>query len=98
MPDQHFDTRAVHSGRDQGPLQNPSEPTPDGLGTPVSPGIQPSSAYYFDTLEALDRAFDNPSAGYVYARHGAPTAFLFTQAVASLEGAAGAIAFSSGMA
>ena len=98
MPDLHFNTRAVHAGRNHGPLQDPQEPKPDGLGTPVSPGIQPSSAYYFDTLDALDRAFDDPASGYVYARHGGPTTSLFAQAVASLENADGAIAFSSGMA
>jgi cystathionine gamma-synthase/methionine-gamma-lyase len=94
----HFDTRAVHAGRDQGALQDPSEPNPQGLGTPVVPGIHPSSAYYFDTLDSLDRAFDDPTKGYVYSRHGGPSQALFAQAVAVLEGAAGALAFSSGMA
>lgn len=98
MPDLHFNTKTVHSGRDQGPLQDPAEPRPEGLGTPVSPGIQPSSAYYFDSLDALDRAFDNPGAGFVYARHGGQTGQLFANAVAELESADGAIAFSSGMA
>src|SRR5688572_21655465 len=98
MPELHFNTRTVHSGRDQGPLQDPAEPQPDGLGTPVSPGIQPSSAYYFDSLDSLDRAFDNPSAGFVYARHGGQTGQLFAKAVATLESADGAVAFSSGMA
>ena len=98
MPPHHFNTRAVHSGRNQGPLQDPTEPRPDGLGTPVAPGIQPSSAYYFDSLAALDGAFDNPTTGYVYARHASPTTSLFAEAVASLENADGAIAFSSGMA
>ena len=68
-----FETRSVHAGRNQGPLQDPSEPRPEGMGTPVAPGIQPSSAYYFDSLDALDRAFDDPARGFVYARHGGQT-------------------------
>ena len=98
MPDLSFDTQAVHAGRDQGPLQSPEEPTPSGLGTPVAPGIQPSSSFYFDSLDALDHAFDNPSSGFVYARHGSQTGGLFAQAVATLEQSDGALAFSSGMA
>ncbi|HEU5315172.1 MAG TPA: aminotransferase class I/II-fold pyridoxal phosphate-dependent enzyme [Chloroflexota bacterium] len=98
MDDWHFDTRSVHAGRNQGPLQDPNEPRPDGLGTPVVPGIQPSSAYYFDSLDSLDRAFDDPTKGFVYARHGGQTGGLFGEAIADLEGADGAVAFSSGMA
>src|SRR6266542_1684744 len=93
-----FETRSVHAGRNQGPLQDPNEPRPEGMGTPVAPGIQPSSAYYFDSLDALDRAFDEPARGFVYARHGGQTGGLFAHAVADLEGADGALAFSSGMA
>jgi cystathionine beta-lyase/cystathionine gamma-synthase len=93
-----FDTRAVHAGRDAGPLQDPDEPRPEGRGTPVVPGIQPSSSYYFRRTADLDRAFDDPHEGYVYARHGSPTVGAFAQAVADLEGAGGAVAFSSGMA
>ena len=93
-----FDTRAVHGGRNAGPIQDPSEPRPLGMGTPVSPGIQPSSAYYFESLTALDEAFQDPAQGYVYARHGGPTGALFAQAVGTLEGADGAFAFASGMA
>ncbi|MGI8424335.1 MAG: trans-sulfuration enzyme family protein [Chloroflexota bacterium] len=98
MAELHFDTRAVHAGRDQGAIQDSHEPRPDGLGTPVAPGIQPASAYYFDSLDALDRAFDDPTKGFVYARHGGQTGSLFADAVATLEGADGAVAFSSGMA
>ncbi len=98
MSDFHFDTRAVHAGRDAGPIQDPDEPRPEGMGTPVVPGIQPSSGYYFESLDALDQAFDDPSRGYVYARHGGPTTAAFARAVADLEGADGALAFGSGMA
>src|SRR5919202_3500395 len=93
-----FDTRAVHGGRDAGPVQDPGEPRPEGLGTPVAPGIQVSSGYYFPRLQDLNRAFDDPQEGYVYARHGGPTTDQFAQAVAALEGTGGAVSFASGMA
>lgn len=93
-----FETRAVHAGRNSGPVPDPNEPRPEGLGTPVAPSIQPSSSYYFDQLSALDEAFQDPRKGYVYARHGGPTPTAFADAVAALEGTDGALAFSSGMA
>ena len=93
-----FDTRSVQAGRESGPLADPSGERLDGLGRPVSPGIQTASAFAFDRLADLDRAFDDPRAGYVYARHGGPTGDAFGAAVAALEGAPGAVAFASGMA
>ena len=93
-----FDTRAVHGGRDSGPVQDPAEPRPEGLGAPVAPGIQVSSGYYFPRLRDLNRAFDDPQEGYVYARHGGPTTDQFATAVAALEGTPGAVSFASGMA
>jgi len=98
----HFETRAVHAGRESGPILAGGRPGPEGsvegMGTPVAPGIQPSSSYYFPSLGALSRAFDDPQHGYVYARHGGPTAAAFAGAVAALEGAPAAVAFASGMA
>lgn len=96
--DFHFDTRAVHAGRDTGPVQDPREPRPEGMGSPVAPGIQPSTSYHFDEVASLYRAFDHPSAGYVYARHGGPTNAGFAGAVAALEETDGAVAYASGMA
>ena len=93
-----FETRAVHGGRDSGPVQDPDEPRPEGLGTPVAPGIQVSSGYYFRRLRDLNRAFEDPQQGYVYARHGGQTTDLFGEAVAQLEAADGAVSFASGMA
>jgi cystathionine beta-lyase/cystathionine gamma-synthase len=93
-----FDTRAVQAGRESGPLPDPAGEHLDGLGRPVSPGIQTASAYAFDRLDDLDRAFDDPRAGYVYARPAGPTGDAFAAAVAALEGAPGAVAFASGMA
>jgi cystathionine gamma-synthase/methionine-gamma-lyase len=92
-----LDTRVVHAGREAAPLQNAAAP-PEGLGRPVAPPIQPASSYYYDQLADLDRAFHDPAAGYVYARHGGPTTDAFAQAVAALEGMDAAVAFASGMA
>jgi cystathionine beta-lyase/cystathionine gamma-synthase len=98
MNEWRFDTQTVHAGRDTGPVPDPNAPRPEGLGTPVVPGIQPSTAYYYDQLASLDRAFQDPAAGYVYARHSGPTGDALGRAVARLEGAAGAVPFASGMA
>ncbi|MGH2351730.1 MAG: trans-sulfuration enzyme family protein [Chloroflexota bacterium] len=93
-----FETRAVHGGRESGSLPDTEASHPGGLGRPVAPGIQPSSGYSFAELAQLNQAFDDPRAGYVYARNGSPTADAFARAVAGLEGTDGAVAFSSGMA
>src|SRR6266545_2387919 len=68
-----FETRVVHGGRNGGPVADAEEPRPEGLGTPVVPGIQVSSGYYFPRLRELNRAFEDPREGYVYARHGGQT-------------------------
>src|SRR5687767_10827631 len=96
MNDWSFDTRAVQAGRASGPLSDPGGAAAD-LGRPVAPGIQPASSYAFEHLEALNRAFEDPAAGYVYGRHGNPTVDQFAGAVATLEGMDGAVAFASGM-
>jgi cystathionine beta-lyase/cystathionine gamma-synthase len=93
-----FDTLAVQAGRETGPLAGPAEGRPGGLGRPVSPAIHPAASYAYPHLEDLDRAFDDPAAGYVYARHGSPTGDQLALAVAALEGMAGGVAFASGMA
>jgi cystathionine gamma-synthase/methionine-gamma-lyase len=49
-------------------------------------------------MEAADTALGDASAGYVYSRNAAPTQEAMETAVAALEGAAGAVAFASGMA
>jgi cystathionine gamma-synthase/methionine-gamma-lyase len=49
-------------------------------------------------MQALDAALGSAEAGYAYSRQGAPTQEAFEAAVQALEGAAGAAAFSSGMA
>jgi cystathionine gamma-synthase/methionine-gamma-lyase len=83
-----FATRAVHAGE--------RPPRPDF--TPVTTPVYNSVTYTYPDMESLDRAFDDPDAGYVYSRYGNPTCAAFETAVASLEGGDGAVAFASGMA
>lgn len=83
-----FATRAVHAGE-----------RPQGAGfTPVTTPVYNAVTYVYPDMELLDRAFDDPSAGYVYSRYGNPTNAAFETAVASLEGGEGAVSFASGMA
>src|SRR5262245_63114573 len=100
MKDWRFGTLAVHAGRnqDEDAPRGPSGGLPPGRGRPVAPGIQPASSFAYDSLEALHQAFGDPARSYVYARHGSPTTDELARAVAALEGAEGAVAFSSGMA
>jgi cystathionine beta-lyase/cystathionine gamma-synthase len=86
--EQSFSTRAVHAG----------ERAMQGDYTPVSSPIHPSVGFTYESMGKLDRAFDDPSSGYVYPRYGSPTVTAFEAAVADLEGGQAALAFGSGMA
>jgi len=81
-------TLAVHAGTRQ----------PAPACHPVSPPLNQSVAYYYDNMADLDAVFAGEADGYVYSRYGNPTVAAFEQAVAALEGAQEAVAFSSGMA
>jgi cystathionine beta-lyase/cystathionine gamma-synthase len=81
-------TLAVHAGARQ--------PTPEYH--PVVPPLNSSVAYHYDDMTTLDAVFAGEADGYVYARYGNPTVTAFEQALAALEGAAAAVAYSSGMA
>jgi cystathionine gamma-synthase/methionine-gamma-lyase len=83
-----FQTRAVHAGE--------RTPAPDY--TPVSTPIFPAVTYSYESMDDLDAVFANSKQGYVYSRYATPTVSAFEAAVASLEGAAAAQAYSSGMA
>ncbi|MBC7260264.1 MAG: PLP-dependent transferase [Chloroflexi bacterium] len=83
-----FATRAVHAG------ERPTRPAC----TPVVTPIYNSVTYVYPDMELLDQAFEDPTAGFVYTRHGNPTCAAFEAAVASLEGGEGAVSFASGMA
>lgn len=83
-----FSTRAVH---------RPDIPEQDG--TPLAPPLDLSSTYSFDDTDAFAKASEERvGAGYVYTRWANPTVDAFEAAVADLEGAEDAEAFSSGMA
>src|SRR5260370_17573672 len=83
-----FDTLAVHAG---GPAF-----TIDGA-HPTAPPLVPASGYWYDSAADLDRVLGDEQPGYSYARYASPTVVGFEAAVAALEGAPAAVAFSSGM-
>ncbi|HYP24121.1 MAG TPA: aminotransferase class I/II-fold pyridoxal phosphate-dependent enzyme [Actinomycetota bacterium] len=83
-----FSTRAVH---------RPALPEQDGV--PLAPPLDLSSTYSFEDTDAFAKASEERvGAGYVYTRWANPTVDAFEAAVADLEGAEDAEAFSSGMA
>ena len=84
-----FDTLAVHAGAF--PF------TIDGA-HPTAPPLVPASSYWYDSVDDLDRVLGDEQPGYSYARYASPTVVGFEAAVAALEGAPAAVAFSSGMA
>ncbi|MFF5976783.1 trans-sulfuration enzyme family protein [Streptomyces sp. NPDC012769] len=82
-----LNTRAVH-------VAHP--PLPEGS-RPLSVPLVQSSAFAFDSADALAEAMAGPDGQYVYSRRGNPTVRALEQTLAGLEGGAGAIAFASGM-
>src|SRR5512142_2040080 len=83
-----FQTRAVHAG----------ERAPAADYTPVSTPIYPSVGYLYESMDDMDAVFAGTKQGYVYSRYATPTVVAFEAAVATLEGAEAAQAYSSGMA
>jgi cystathionine beta-lyase/cystathionine gamma-synthase len=83
-----FQTRAVHAGE--------RTPAPDY--TPVATPIWPAVGYLYESMDDVDAVFAGSKQGYVYLRYASPTVSAFESAVASLEGAEAAQAYSSGMA
>ena len=83
-----FETRAVHAG----------ERAPASDATPVATPIWPAVTYLYDSMDEMDAVFEGTRGGPLYQRYGSPTVAAFEQAVASLEGAEAAQAYSSGMA
>lgn len=83
-----FQTRAVHAGE--------RVPAPDY--TPVTTPISTAVGYLYENMRDLDAVFGGEKQGYVYLRYASPTLAAFETAVASLEGAEAAQAYSSGMA
>ena len=89
LDNKSFTTRTVHAGE---------RLDLDGV-NPVASPIHPSVGYTFADSNDLDAVLGNEKAGYVYStRYANPTVTAFETAVANLEGAESAHAFSSGMA
>jgi methionine-gamma-lyase len=82
----HLETRAIHA----------YAPGLDGA-RPVSVPIYQTSTFAFTDPAACAQALNDPAAGFAYSRCSNPTTRALEDAVASLEGGAGAIATASGM-
>lgn len=82
-----FDTLKVRAG------YNPEEHN-----HAVSVPIYQSAAFDFGSEQRAERLFQYEEAGFLYSRIGNPTVDVLEKRVAALHGAAGAIAFASGMA
>lgn len=82
-----FDTRMIHAGH-----------VPDTqTGARAVPIYQTSSFVFYDADHAAE-LFDLKQYGHIYSRISNPTVAVFEERMASLEGATGAVATSSGMA
>ena len=88
LSNKSFETRAVHAG----------ERAPAADYTPVATPIWPAVSYVYESMHDMDAVFSGEKQGYVYSRYASPTVSAFEAAVASLEGAEAAQAYSSGMA
>lgn len=64
----------------------------------VNPAVFHASTILFPSLDALESAQHGDYEGYTYGRRGTPTTRAFEEAIAELEGGAGAVACSSGLA
>lgn len=83
-----FQTRAVHAGERVLPADF----------RPVTTPIWNAVGYLYDSMDDLDAVFDRKKPGQVYLRYSNPTVEAFENAVANLENAEAAQAYSSGMA
>lgn len=82
-----FDTKAIHGGQKG---KNPNNA--------LNPPIFQTSTFVFDSIEHANKIMSFESDDYVYTRGNNPTLRLFENRMTELEGGAGAVAFSSGMA
>jgi O-acetylhomoserine (thiol)-lyase len=82
-----FDTRAIHAG------QRP-DPSSGARAVP----IYQTASYVFEDTESAAAYFNLQEYGNTYSRIMNPTIAAFEERVASLEGAAGGVAFASGLA
>ena len=87
MEDNHFATKALHSGHD----------TKSTQGTRAVP-IYQSTAYVFDDVDHAANLFSLAEPGYIYTRLNNPTNDVLEQRLASLESGIAAVTTSSGTA
>ena len=85
-------SRAVHAGDRKRPPQD--APT----WVPVTTPIHTATSFIYSDLDELDRVFGNELPGQSYSRYSNPTNDALEELVNDLEGGAGALACSSGMA
>lgn len=83
-----FQTRAVHAGERVAPADY----------RPVATPIWPTVGYLYESMDDLDAVFARTKPGQIYLRYSNPTVEAFETAVADLERAEAAQAYSSGMA
>ncbi len=81
-------SRAVHTGDRKNP----------GDHVPVTTPIHTAASYFYEDIREAEAVFANERSGYVYARYDNPTNAALEELVTSLEGGAGTLATSSGMA
>src|SRR5262249_21337018 len=67
-------------------------------GQPASIPIYASATYTYESMETMDKVFGGEIPGYVYTRHGNPTADALADAICRIEGGVTACAYGSGMA
>jgi len=82
-----FDTRLVHAGH-----------VPDAAVGARAVPIYQTTSFVFDDAEMAAQLFELKQYGNIYTRLGNPTTAVLEERLASLEGAAGAVAVASGMA
>lgn len=88
MSNQNIQTLAVHVGR----------PQPEEYGAPAEVPISNAVSYRATDAATLHALLAGEAPGYSYSRYGSPTLAAFEEAVLTLEGAACARTFASGMA
>jgi O-acetylhomoserine (thiol)-lyase len=82
-----FETRMVHAGH-----------IPDAVTGARAVPIYQTTSYVFDSADYAAQLFELKQYGNIYTRISNPTTAVFEERMASLEGATGALAVSSGMA
>lgn len=87
MKKKQIETSLIHGGRAEGNERRA-----------LAPPIHMSSSFSFASIEDAEKVMAFESSDYVYTRGNNPTLRLFENRMAELEGGAGAVAFSSGMA